>query len=75
MLSRIYRSGKDRQRYALYLTVFWFRGMCTSKKTVRNTVNLSGYRKVKTLDASPILFFVQSVMGSDGGTNDVLRSF
>jgi hypothetical protein len=36
--------GKDRQRYALYLTVFWFRLADISKKTVRNTVNLSGYR-------------------------------
>jgi hypothetical protein len=35
--------GKDRQRHALYLTVFWFRLACISKKTVRNTVNLSGY--------------------------------
>jgi hypothetical protein len=32
---------KDRQRYPLYLTVFWFRLACISKKTVRNTVNLS----------------------------------
>ena len=36
--------GKDRQRYALNLTVFWFRLADISKKTVRNTVNLSGYR-------------------------------
>jgi hypothetical protein len=35
--------GKDRQRYALYLTVLWFRLACISTKTVRNTVNLSGY--------------------------------
>jgi len=36
--------GKDRQRYALYLTVSWFRLADISKKTVRNTVNLSSYR-------------------------------
>jgi hypothetical protein len=34
---------KDRQRYALYLTVFWFWLACISKKTVRNTVNLPDY--------------------------------
>lgn len=34
---------KDRQRYALYLTVFWFWLACISKKAVRNTVNLSDY--------------------------------
>jgi hypothetical protein len=48
--------GKDRQRYALYLTVFWFPSMCTSEKTVKNTVTLSGYQRVKTLDALHILF-------------------
>jgi len=52
-------NGKDRQRYALYLTVFWFPSMCTLEKTVRNTVKLSGYRRVKTLDALPIFFLVQ----------------
>jgi hypothetical protein len=51
--------GKDRQRYALYLTVFWFSPMCTLEKTVRKTVKLSGYRRVKTLDSLPILFLVQ----------------
>jgi hypothetical protein len=51
--------GKDRQRYALYLTVFWFPSMCTSEKTVKNTVKLSCYRRVKTLDALQILFLVQ----------------
>jgi hypothetical protein len=51
--------GKDRQCYALYLTVFWFPSMCTSEKTVRNTVNLSNYRRVKTFDALPIFFLVQ----------------
>jgi len=35
--------GKDRQRYALYLTVFWFPSMYTSEKTVKNTVKLSCY--------------------------------
>jgi hypothetical protein len=34
---------KDRQRYALYLTVVWFRLARISKKTVRNTVSASGY--------------------------------
>jgi hypothetical protein len=51
--------GKDRQRYALYLTVFWSPSMCTSEKTVRNTVNLSGYRRHKLLRDLQIIFFVQ----------------
>jgi hypothetical protein len=51
--------GKDRQRFALYLTVFWFPSMCTSEKTVKNTVKLSHYRRVKILDSLPILFLVQ----------------
>lgn len=33
--------GKDRQRYPLNLTAFRFQLACISKKTVRNTVNLS----------------------------------
>jgi hypothetical protein len=28
--------------HALYLTVFWFPSMCTSEKTVKKTVRLSG---------------------------------
>ena len=60
---RIFQSkppyGKDRQRYALYLTVFWFWLACISKKTVRNTVNLSGYCRQKLLSALRILFLVQ----------------
>jgi hypothetical protein len=32
---------KDRQRYALHLTVFWLRLVCISKKTDKKTVNLS----------------------------------
>jgi hypothetical protein len=32
------------KRYALYLTVSWFWLADISKKTVRNTVNLSSYR-------------------------------
>jgi hypothetical protein len=36
---------KDRQRYALHLTVLWFRLARISKKTVRNTVNVSGYER------------------------------
>jgi hypothetical protein len=47
--------GKDRQRYALYLTVFWFPSMGTSEKTVK----LSCYRRVKILDGLQILFLVQ----------------
>ncbi len=45
-LQRIFQNkppyGKDRQRYALYLTVFWFPSMCTSERTVKKTVKLSG---------------------------------
>jgi hypothetical protein len=64
---------KKTQRYALYLTVFWFRRMCTSKKTVRNTVNLSAIESSKLLGAVIIFFIVQSVMRADGETNDVYR--
>jgi hypothetical protein len=39
--------GKDRQRYPLYLTVFWFRLACILQKTVRNTVNLSAATRLK----------------------------
>ena len=35
--------GKVRQRYALYLTVYWFQLERISKKTIRNTVSSSGY--------------------------------
>jgi hypothetical protein len=45
--------------YALYLTVFWFPSVCTSEKTVKNTVKLSCYRRVKILGASQIIFLVQ----------------
>jgi len=37
---------KDRQRYPLYLTVFWFPLACISKKTVGNTVKLSATFKL-----------------------------
>jgi hypothetical protein len=40
--------GKDRQRYALYLTVFGFPAGAHLKKTVRNTVKSSSYAKRKT---------------------------
>ncbi len=49
--------GKDRQRYPFYLTVFWFRLVCISKKTVRNTVNLCDW--LSLLDALLISFVVQ----------------
>jgi hypothetical protein len=45
VLSRTEPARKDRQRYGLCLTVFWFRRMCSSKMTVKNTVKSSGYRK------------------------------
>ena len=61
---------KDRQRYALNLTVLWFRLACISKKTVRNTVNLYGYDSTNLLDLLLIPFVVQSVMRSDRVTND-----
>jgi hypothetical protein len=48
------------------LTVFWFRQVCTSKKTVKNTVNLSGYHKFKLLEALLNLFVIQLIMRSDG---------
>jgi hypothetical protein len=64
-------TDKDRQRYALYLTVFWFPSMCTSEKTVKNTVKLSSYLRVKTLDALQILFLAQYVMRLEAGTADV----
>jgi hypothetical protein len=41
--------------------------MCTSEKTVKNTVKQSAYRRVKTLDSLPILFLVQYVMRLEGG--------
>jgi len=62
---------KDRQRYALYLTVFWFPPMCTSEKTVKNTVKLSDYQRVNTLAALPIIFLIQYVMRFEAGTADV----
>jgi hypothetical protein len=40
-------SGKDRQRYPLYTTVFWFRLACILQKTVRNTVKLSATNRFK----------------------------
>jgi hypothetical protein len=64
--------GKDRQRHALYLTVFGFPSICTSEKTVRNTVKLSGHQRVKTLDAPQILFSVQYVMRLEAETVNVL---
>jgi hypothetical protein len=53
---------KDRQRYALQLTVFWFRLACISKKTVRNTVKLSAINGSNLLNAFLITFVFQSVM-------------
>jgi len=50
---------KDRQHYPLNLTVFWFRLACISKKTVRNTVNLSATDGSNLLDASLIPFIIQ----------------
>jgi hypothetical protein len=36
------RFNKDRQRYARYLTVFWFWPMHSPRKTAKNTVNRCG---------------------------------
>jgi len=54
--------GKDRQRYPLYLTVFWFRPAGISKKTVRNTVNLSATDGLKLARRLLIPFVFQSLM-------------
>jgi phage terminase small subunit len=42
-------SGKDRQRYALYLTVFGFTAGAHLKKTGRNIVKSSSYGKRERL--------------------------
>jgi hypothetical protein len=51
LLSAFFRTSrpirKSPSALLLYLTVFWFRLTCISNKTIRNTVNLSGYPKVK----------------------------
>jgi hypothetical protein len=52
-------SEKDRQRYALSLTVFWLRPMCASKKTVRKTVTTLGYRSSMPVDTPIFLLIFQ----------------
>lgn len=56
--------GKNHQRYLLYLTVFWFRLARISKKTVRNTVNLSAINGSNLLDSLPIALLFQLVIGA-----------
>ena len=61
-------SGKDRQRYPLYVTVLWFRLARISKKTVRNAVNLSTAKPAQMLDVLLIPFVIQRLMWHRHGT-------
>jgi hypothetical protein len=56
--------GKDRQRYPLYLTVFSFRLACISKKTVRNTVNLSAANRITLARRLAYSFFYSMTYGA-----------
>ena len=59
--------GKDRQRDAHNLTVFWYWLACISKKTARNTVNLSSYRRLKSARSLLIPFVIRLVMRLQAG--------
>jgi hypothetical protein len=57
-------SEKDRQCDPLYLTILWFRLACISRKTLRNTVDLSTTNGANLRDALLVPFVFQPVMRS-----------
>src|SRR5262249_50407171 len=60
----------DRQRYPLYMTVFWFPPARISKKTVRNTVNLSAADPDRLARRLLIPFVIQRLMCLAPGFNN-----
>ena len=65
--------GKDRQRYPLYLTVFWFRPAGISKKTVRNTVNYLRPTASNLLDVCLFPLYFNHLCGKSARLNNASR--